>query len=72
MITPQVDKHVNIPDDKVAFLEFVGLVFDTANILEDDLKVGLRTSLHKVDRYFYEIISCLLWDRKGYIPFKCT
>ena len=56
MITPQVDIHVKVPDDKVAFLEFVGLVFDTSIILEDKLEIGLRTSLHKIDRYFYETI----------------
>ena len=60
MITPQVDRHVKVPKDKVTFLEFIGLVFDTGILLEDKLEVGLRTSLHKVDRYFYETISCLL------------
>ena len=75
MITPQVDRHINGPYDKVAFLEIFGLVFDTGIngiILEDKLEVGLRTFLHKVDRYFYETISCLLWGRMGYIPFKWT
>ena len=51
-----MDRHVKVPDDKVAFLEFVGLVFDTDTILEDKLEVGLWTSLHKMDRYFYENI----------------
>ena len=60
MITLQVDRHVNAPKDKVAFLEFVGLVFDTSIILEDKLEVGLRTSLHKIYRYFYQTISCLI------------
>ena len=59
MITPQVDGHVKVPDDKVAFLEFAGLVFGTSIILEDKLEVGLRTSLRKMNRYFYETISCL-------------
>ena len=72
MITPQVDRHVKVPKDKVAFLEFVGLVFDASIIFEDKLEAGLWTSLHKIDRYLYEIIWCLLWDRIGYIPFKCT
>ena len=45
MITPQVDGHVKVPDDKVAFLEFVGLVFDTSIILEDKLEVGPRVGL---------------------------
>ena len=56
MITPQVDRHVKVPDYKVAFLECVGLVLDTGIILEDKLKVVLRTSLHKMDRYLYEAI----------------
>ena len=55
-IALQVDRHVKVPDGKVAFLEFVGLVFDTDTILEDKLEVGLWTSLHKMDRYFYENI----------------
>ena len=41
MIGPQVDKHVQVPDDEGVFLEFVGLVFDTSIILEDKLEVGL-------------------------------
>jgi hypothetical protein len=60
MITPQVDRHIKVPKDKVTFLEFDGLVLDTGIILEDKLEVGLRTSLDKIDRYFYETISCLL------------
>ena len=56
MIRPQVDRHVKVPKDKVAFLKSVGLVLDTGIILEDKLKVILRTSLHKRDRYFYETI----------------
>jgi hypothetical protein len=35
--------------NKVTFLEFVGLVFDTSIISEDELEDGLRTSLDKVD-----------------------
>ena len=72
MIGPQVDRHVKVPDDKGVFLEFVGLVFETSIILEDKLKVVLWTSRHKIDRYFYETISCLLRDTIGYIPFKWT
>ena len=55
MIT-QVDRHVKVPQDKVAFLEFVRLVFDTGIIFEDKLEARLWTSLHKIDRYFYETI----------------
>ena len=53
MITPQANRHVKVPEDKVAFLEYVGRVFDTGIILEDKLEIRLRGSLHKVDRYFY-------------------
>ena len=67
MITPQVNRHVELPDHRVAFLEFVGLVFDTSIILEDKLEVGLWTSVHKIDRYFYEsiifIVSVMKYDR---------
>ena len=55
-----MDRHVKVPKDKVAVFEFVRLVFDTGIILEDKLEVRLRTSLHKIDRYFYETMSCLL------------
>ena len=60
MRTQQGDRHVKVPKDKIAFLEFVGLVFGTGIILEDKLEVRLRTSLHKIDRYFYEIIVCIV------------
>ena len=60
MITSQVNRHVKFPNDKVAFLEFFGRVFDTSIILEDKLEVGLRATLHKRDRYLYVNISCLL------------
>ena len=55
-----MNRHVKVPKDKVAFLEAIGLVFDAGVILEDKLEVGLQTSLHKIDGYFYETISCLL------------
>ena len=35
-------------------------MFDTGVILEDELKVGPRTSLDKYDKYFCGIISSLL------------
>ena len=60
MITPQVDRHVKVPKDKVTFLELFGLVFDTVTILEGKFEVRLWTSLDKIDRYFYETKSCLL------------
>ena len=74
MITPEVDRHVKVPKDKVAFLECVGLVLDTGIIHEDKIKVVLRTSLHKIDRYFYETIIYIVFMRSriGYIPFKWT
>ena len=40
----------------VAFHEFGGPSFDTCIVHEVKLKDGLRTSLHKNDRYFYENI----------------
>jgi hypothetical protein len=40
--------------NQVAFFEFVGLVFDTVSILEDELQGGRWTSLDKIDVYFYE------------------
>ena len=54
-----MDRHVEVPKDKFAFLELVGLVFDTGIMLEDKLEVGLRMSLYKIDRYFYKS-PCLL------------
>ena len=45
----------------VVSLEFVGLVFETGGtILEDELQVGRRTSLDKIDRDFYETITSVL------------
>ena len=51
-----MDRHVKVPDDRLVFLEFLGLVFDASIILDDKLEVGLWTSLHKIDKYFYETI----------------
>jgi hypothetical protein len=45
-----VDELVKLPMKKVAFLEFVGLVFDTGFILKDELEDGSRTSLDKFNR----------------------
>ena len=57
--------------NKVALLEFVGLVFDTGIILEDELDGRRRTPLDKIDRYFYENISNLLRNNiRPDIPFK--
>ena len=46
--------------NKVVFLEFMGPVFDAGMILEDELEVGRRTSVDKIDRYFYETVSSVL------------
>ena len=57
--------------NKVALLEFAGLVFGTSIILDDKLEDGRRTSLDKIDRYFYKTISSLLRSNdRYYIPFK--
>ena len=74
-MTPQVDcdRHVEVPMNKVALLEYVGLVSDTGSILEDKLEGGRRTSLDKIDDYFYEIITSPLRNNGGpqVLPFKC-
>ena len=57
MITPQVDRHIKVPNDEFFFLEFIGLVFETGIILDDKPEVEFGTSLYKIDRYFYETIS---------------
>ena len=44
-----MDEHVDVPVNKVVFLEFAGVAFDAGVILEDELKVRLRTSLDKID-----------------------
>lgn len=55
----------------VTFLELVGLVFDTGIILEDKLENGLRTSLDKIDKYFYATILSLRNNgAKSHLPFK--
>jgi hypothetical protein len=72
MITPQVDRHVKVPKDKVAFLEFVGLEFDTgivpgSGILQDKLEIRLGMSLDKIDRYFYKTILSVFRNMVGSI-----
>jgi hypothetical protein len=58
--------------NEAVFLEFFGLLFvDTSIVLEDELEVGCRTSLDKMDGYFYATISSLLRNNdRPYIPFK--
>ena len=51
---PKVNERVEIPMNGVAFLEFARLQFDTCFVLEDELKVGPRTSLDKIDSYIYK------------------
>ena len=51
-----MDEHVEVPVNRSLFLKFAGLVFDAGVILEDKLEVGRRTSLDKIDKYFYETI----------------
>ncbi len=70
-VIAKVYRHVEIPKNKGAFLEFVGLVFDTRIVLENELEVERRTTLDEVDKYFYGIIlSPLRNNGRSYIPFK--
>lgn len=56
---------------KVVFLEFLGPVFNTGSIFEDDLEDGCRTSLDKMDRNFYATISRPFRNNdRIYIPFR--
>ena len=43
-------------NSNVVFLELVGLAYDSGIVLQDELEDGLRTSLDKFDKYFYETI----------------
>ena len=66
-----MDRHVDVPVNKVAFLELVGLVFDTGIILEDEYEGGPRTSLDKNDIYFCgNMLSLLKSNDEPYVPFK--
>ena len=56
-----MDEHVEVPTNSNAvFLEFVGLAYDAGIVLQDEFEDGLRTSLDKFDKYFYEGICNLL------------
>ena len=69
--TAKANGCVDVPIHMVTFLELVGLVFDTGIILEDKLENGLRTSLDKIDKYFYATILSLRNNgAKSYLPFK--
>ena len=46
----KVDERVDVPMNKVAFLEFAGLVFDTTFVFEDELEDGCRTTLYKFNK----------------------
>ena len=67
-----MDIRVEFPMKGVVLLEFVGLVFDTGMMIdEDELEDGDRASLDKIDRNFYVTISNLLRNNdRPYIPFK--
>ena len=70
-MTAQVDRRVNVPMNKVTFLEFIGLLFDTSMILEDELEVGPRASLDKIYKYFFKTLSSLFRNNdRPCIPFK--
>jgi hypothetical protein len=55
-----VDRHVEIPINRVIFFEFAGLLFDTSAVLENELEVGGRAFLEKIDRDIYVAIVSLL------------
>ena len=66
-----MDGRVDVPMNKVVFLKLVGLVYVGMILLQDELEDGRRTSLDKLDKYFYEsILSLLANDYRPYIPFK--
>ena len=70
-MTRQTDRQVEVPINKLTLLEFVGLVFDTGVIHEDELEGEHRTALNKIDRYFYETISTAFGNNvRPHIPFK--
>jgi hypothetical protein len=50
-----VDRHVEIPINRVIFFEFVRLVFDIGAVFENELEVGRRAFLDKIDRDIYEL-----------------
>jgi hypothetical protein len=65
-----VDGRVEVPTNKVTFLEFVRLLLDSV-ALQDELENGQWTSLDKINRYFYKkILSLLINSDKSDIPFK--
>ena len=71
MMAAQVDRRINVPTNKVTFFEIIGLLFDTSMIFEDELEVGPRTPLNKIDKYFYKTSSSLLRNNdRPCIPFK--
>lgn len=66
-----MDRRVDVPMNKVTFLEFSGLVFDASFVFEDELEGGRWTFLDKMDEYLYESICGLLRnDTRPYVPFK--
>jgi hypothetical protein len=57
--------------NEIEFLENFGRLYDTSTILEDELDGGRRTSLDKMNRYFYAtILTMLRDDGRSYLPFK--
>ena len=45
-----VNKHVETPINRDTFSEFFGLLFVTGTVLENELEVGSRAFLDKIDR----------------------
>lgn len=55
------------------FLEFIGLVFDTGIVLENELEIGRRTCLDKVDKDFFQVnvSGATRGDRTHARPDRC-
>ena len=67
----KVDRHVEIPINRDIFFEFVRLVSDIGAVFENELEVGRRAFLDKIDRDVYETtLSVSIKECRANIPFK--
>jgi hypothetical protein len=59
----KVDRHVEIPINRDIFFEFVRLVSDIGAVFENELEVGRRAFLDKIDRDICaNILSLIISD----------